>query len=587
MLHAGLARGRHADVRRGAADVERDRAREAAAAGRVDAAQEACRRAREHEVDGRPAPVVEGGHAARRLHQVRVALQPGLAQLVVQAVQVAAHARADVGVDRCRGEALVLAMLGADLAGDRDERIRQHAADDLPDAFLVRRVGERAEEADGDGLDALAGQVGKLLLHRALVERDVHAAVHQHALRHAAAVLAQDQRPRLLRDVLHQAERVRLAVAGDVQDVPEPARGDHPHPRAAPLEDRVGADRRAVQQRRQLRRLGARHRADLLDALEDRHRRVLRRGCQLVDVDPLALLVVEDQVGERPADVHSEVPLAHQASRRRQGAEDPVVDRLRRRRVVALAVALAHPHRELRELEPPHAGVDHRHVEPLLQVVVRLPHGGAREHDRAGAVVLDRPLGLVEQRRQVGVLVGDQVRQVGRQVGAADRRHPMRDAVLVSDLAIDRRPLAPGGEEAELLAEDHRHVAGHLAGADHRDVEPRAQRLHPRVADGVDEDRVAAVRLGAEPGLEDEHVHQEHVVDAVRGLGPVGHGDDVELHVVGHQLGRDPGPSELHALLAERERDDHADLHRPVPFAVGSTGQPVGNRQRTKVARCR
>ena len=251
MLHPRLAAGGDADVGRGAADVERDHVLKATAASGVDASQLAGRRPRQHQVDRGLVALVERRHPARALHQVRRTAHPLLLQRLVQPVEVATHAWSDVGVDRRRREALVLAVLRAYLAGDRHERPGHSRSVSSRNRCSWASLTKRAEQADRHRLDALTGQVAQLALGRLLVQRSQHAAIGEHPLGHAAAVLAQHQRPRLLRDVLHDAEVQRLAVPGDVQHVPEAVGGDHPDASAAALEDRVGPDRRPVQQLRQ------------------------------------------------------------------------------------------------------------------------------------------------------------------------------------------------------------------------------------------------------------------------------------------------------------------------------------------------
>ena len=66
-------------------------------------------------------------HAAMALHDVQLAVEADLAQPVLDAVQVAAGHRPDVGVDQRGHEALVLAHGLGDLARDRHEHGRARA----------------------------------------------------------------------------------------------------------------------------------------------------------------------------------------------------------------------------------------------------------------------------------------------------------------------------------------------------------------------------------------------------------------------------------------------------------------------------
>ena len=117
---------------------------------------------------------------------------------------------------------------------------------------------------------------------------------------------ALDERARLPRQLLLEREVERLLVPGDVEDVAEAVRRQHPDLGARVREDDVGRDRRPVQQVVDLRERHAGLLAEPADALDDAARRIVRRRRNLVDGDPARLLVDEDQVGERAADVDAD-----------------------------------------------------------------------------------------------------------------------------------------------------------------------------------------------------------------------------------------------------------------------------------------
>ena len=75
-------------------------------------------------------------------------------ELALQVVHVLLHARAHVGVGDRRHGALVLLHLGHDFRRERHRDVRQHLLGDLPDAALVRVVGEGVDQRDGERLDA-------------------------------------------------------------------------------------------------------------------------------------------------------------------------------------------------------------------------------------------------------------------------------------------------------------------------------------------------------------------------------------------------------------------------------------------------
>ena len=190
---------------------------------------------------------------------------------------------------------------------DRQIGLRELLEHDLLDPLLVRRVQVRVQEADRDRLDACLLQRPHSLAHLCVVELDQHVAVGDgDPLLHGQAVAALDERPRLPRQLLLEREVERLLVPRDVDDVAEAVRRDHPGVRAGMGEHDVGRDGRPVQEVVDVRECDTGLRAQRLHALDDAARRVVRRGGNLVDGDPALLLVDQDQVGERAADVDAD-----------------------------------------------------------------------------------------------------------------------------------------------------------------------------------------------------------------------------------------------------------------------------------------
>ncbi len=150
VAHPHLAARRHADVGRRAPHVQADHARRPGRASRPDAADQARDRSREERGDGLVRRALLGQYAAGRAHQVQLRVEAASGHLARQPAHVAAHLRADVGVQAHRGEALVLAVLGEHLVAHREERLRELLEHDLLGPPLVIRVQEREEEADRD-----------------------------------------------------------------------------------------------------------------------------------------------------------------------------------------------------------------------------------------------------------------------------------------------------------------------------------------------------------------------------------------------------------------------------------------------------
>ena len=83
---------------------------------------------------------------------------PARIEPCAQRAQVGRDDRHDIGVDDRRGGALVLLDLRQHLGGDAERQVRRLALDDLLDRQLVRRIGERVDQADRDRFDALGEQ---------------------------------------------------------------------------------------------------------------------------------------------------------------------------------------------------------------------------------------------------------------------------------------------------------------------------------------------------------------------------------------------------------------------------------------------
>ena len=173
-------------------------------------------------------------------------------------------------------------------------------------------VRVRVQQADRQRLDAVVDQLDDRRAHGSLVDRLDDRPVGAGALGHLADVAGVGQRVGLVVD--HEAEqrpgRPRL---GEVEDVAKPARHDQPDERAATLEDRVRRHGRAVEDRVEVGQADARAVGGKADPLDDADGLVFRCARGLRDPHLPAGAVVQDDVGERPADVDAEA-VAHPAS---------------------------------------------------------------------------------------------------------------------------------------------------------------------------------------------------------------------------------------------------------------------------------
>ena len=302
-VHLQQAARDHADVRGGAADVERDEVLVPVDGADVAPGDDARRGAGQQEVHGVVGGLADLGDAAVGLHDEDRAGDAGVAPALGEAVEVPARLRLEIGVRGGGREALELAELGDDLVRQGDLGVRVVLGDELTGAQLVARVQEREEEADADRLDACRLELEDRLDAALLVERRGDLARRDHALGHRLAVLALDERPALERDVLHQREVVRPLMAPDVDDVPEALGREHPRAPAVVLEQGVRRDRRPVQHEPDVGRIDPRDLADLARALHGAACRIVGGRRELVDDESL-LQTAERDVRVRAADVH-------------------------------------------------------------------------------------------------------------------------------------------------------------------------------------------------------------------------------------------------------------------------------------------
>ena len=114
---------------------------------------------------------------------------------------------------------------------------------------LVRRVGKAVQKADRDALDAERGEPVGQRIDRLLVERRHDPAARVDPLRHDKAQAARHQRRRQV-DI--DVVLLEAVLVPDLDRVAEPLGRDQRGPGALALDDRVGRQRRAVDDDRQI-----------------------------------------------------------------------------------------------------------------------------------------------------------------------------------------------------------------------------------------------------------------------------------------------------------------------------------------------
>ena len=197
-------------------------------------AEHARGRPREERPGRMSSRLVDTRDSTRRTHHERLG-KPGVRARGREPLQVRGNRRPEIGVDRGRRGALVLAKLRRDLVR-RDHAGGGHPAPQLlRDRALVRRIAEREQQADRDGL-------GVHLCERAEIELLQHA-LRPDPLAHAEAALERHER---LGMVGAQAVEVGPVLSTQVEEMLEARGGDERRPRSLALEQRVRGDRGAV-----------------------------------------------------------------------------------------------------------------------------------------------------------------------------------------------------------------------------------------------------------------------------------------------------------------------------------------------------
>ena len=237
--------------------------------------------------------------AAARLHHHQPAADAGTPGPRDQGPHVFLHRRADVGVDDGGGGALVLQLPGQHVHRQRDERVRQHLAQNLAGAPLVGGVGIGVQVADRDRFDT----GGADALGRGADSRFVEGAEH-FAARTGPLVDLEPMLPRHERGwtLVERLVEVRNPDPPELQHVAKAARGEQRGRRALAFEDCVCRHRASMQQL--FERDG--RRAELSEQVahsgDHRVRVVVRGGRELSGGEP-TIRREHGNVGEGPADV--------------------------------------------------------------------------------------------------------------------------------------------------------------------------------------------------------------------------------------------------------------------------------------------
>ena len=292
-------------VGRGAPHVEADHLREPEAARDGGAGDEPAGGTGEHRVAPAQAPPV--AEPAVALHDP----QPAARQLAQQSAHVTCDGWREVRVDDRRVRAREQPALRDDLVRERDlgePRLEGEGAS----AQLVGRVAVGVGEDDRERLDPAVAERPELRAQRHLVER-----IDARSVRADAAVDLDHRLVQRLRSLDPEREDRRAGLIVDEEEVAEAARDQQRRPRAATLEQRVGAERRPHAD------VAGRDRRGVVEIEQASHageRRTIGRE-DLRDAEHAGRPIVADAVGESPTAidedrvarrlVHEDVMQAH------------------------------------------------------------------------------------------------------------------------------------------------------------------------------------------------------------------------------------------------------------------------------------
>ena len=246
-------------------------------------------------------------HAAVALHHQQVVREATGPEAALEVTEVARHDRLDVAVEGRRAAAFELAHLAKDVGTEGDVALRPDLARDRTGAPLVIRIEVRVEEADDDRFHAQVAERFDRATYLVLIQRGHDVAAGVDPFGHLETPVAGHDRF----EVTEHAPGVGARAPAELEGVAEAPGRDHPAAHAAALEHRVGADRRAVDDRLERARVDIERRKPVHEAV----RLIGGRGAHLRDAKSARGGVGEQQVGERASDIdaknHRSLPVTH------------------------------------------------------------------------------------------------------------------------------------------------------------------------------------------------------------------------------------------------------------------------------------
>jgi hypothetical protein len=238
-----------------------------------------------------------GQHQEQRARDARLA-QPG-----IEPREVAREDRQDIGVGNGGGAALVLADLRHEVRGEADGEARRFLRHQFRKAPFVHGIGEGVQQADRNRLHARIAQCPDRGARRGFVERRADAAIRHQPFRHLEPEAARHQRVGAAHE---EVVGVVPQLRADLLHVPKTLRGQEAGRDPAALDQRIGDQRRAVDDVAHLGRRDAVALQQAAHAFQHGLFGGVRRGQHLAVEQPPVARVEHDEVGEGAADVDAD-----------------------------------------------------------------------------------------------------------------------------------------------------------------------------------------------------------------------------------------------------------------------------------------